>query len=152
MMKEGVGTPDGALEMVKGQMALTLTEKIHPETGDKTRRRWKSRGMEYKVFGTNCSKTVEEGLKCQLGNFISRKDGNLNSGKSALAHQSSWNSHGGPGKSEGVPEALWRWDLGQNGRRCRRKLHRNSKQDTIHGGWTGKPELFPETNTSTESP
>lgn len=46
MIKEGVGTPDGALEMVKGQMALTLTEKIHPETGDKTRRRWKSRGME----------------------------------------------------------------------------------------------------------
>lgn len=33
MTKEGVGTPDGALETVKGQMALTLTEKIHPETG-----------------------------------------------------------------------------------------------------------------------
>lgn len=71
--------------------------------------------------------------------------------KSALAHQSSWNSHGGPGKSESVPDALWRWDLGQNGGRCRRKLHRNSEQDTIHGGWTGRPELSPETNTSTES-
>lgn len=33
------------------------------------------------VFSTSCSKTVEKELKCQLGNFISRKDGNLNSGK-----------------------------------------------------------------------
>lgn len=81
MIKEGVGMPGGALEMVKGQVALILTEKIHPDTGDETRRRWKSRGMECKVFMTNCSRTVEEGLKCQLGNFISRKDGNLNLGK-----------------------------------------------------------------------
>lgn len=46
MIKEGVEMLGGALEMVKGQMASTITEKIHSETGDKTRRRWKSRGME----------------------------------------------------------------------------------------------------------
>lgn len=96
MIKEGVGTPDGALEMVKGQMALTLTKKIHPETGDKMRRRWKSRGMEYKVFVTNCSKIVKEELKCQLGNFIRKSELR----KKRSSHQSSWNSRGGPGKSE----------------------------------------------------
>lgn len=44
---------------IEGEMALTLTEKIHPETGNKTKRRRKSRGMEYQVFSIKRSRTVE---------------------------------------------------------------------------------------------
>lgn len=53
-------------------MALTLTEKIHP---NKTKRRWKPKGMEYKVLGIKHSKTelVQYELNCQLRNFIIKK-------------------------------------------------------------------------------
>lgn len=62
-----MGTPGGALEMVKGQTALTLTEKIHPETRDETRRRQRLRGLEYKVFSINCSKNCRGRAKMSTG-------------------------------------------------------------------------------------